>query len=569
MTESRKLRSNFAPGTSKWALRKAQWKALGIEEADLERPKIAIINTSSQLSSCFSHLDGIAAVVKESIKAAGGLAFEVRTAAPSDFITSAGRQGRYILPSRDLVTSDIEVQVDGALLDGMVCLASCDKTTPGQMMAAGRLNIPTIVVACGYQAGGEYAGQPVDIEEVFESVGKVVTGEMSLAHLSGMCDNAVRGPGVCAGMGTANSMHIVCEALGLALPGSTPILANSPRMFDFARAAGQRIVAMVNEDLKPRDILTPAAFENAVRTALALSCSTNTVRHLQAVAEEAQCEVDVYELFDRLGAEVPLLAAIRPNGNSRIEDLEAAGGTAAVMKRLESLLRLDALTVTGRTVRQNLGTLNPPASRHLRTLQDPLSRGASLLVMRGSLAPEGGIYKMGNADEKAARFVGRAKVFRGQEEAITALGQGLIPPGTVAVLKGLGPVGGPGMALASSFVAAIDGAGLSKTVAVVTDGQLSGLNRGIAIGQVCPEAGAGGPIAYVEDGDEVAIDVAHRTVDLHVDADVLAERARAAGPWQVADERGWLSVYARTVQPLARGAVLFCKAPGRPEPQSL
>lgn len=559
MNQTRKLRSNFEPGTSRWALRKAQWKALGLGEADLEKPKIAIINTSSELSSCFSHLDGVAKVAKEAIRAAGGVAFEVRTAAPSDFITSAGRQGRYILPSRDLVVNDIEVQVDGALLDGMLCLASCDKTTPAQMMAAGRLNIPTIVVACGYQAGGEYAGQKVDIEEVFESVGKVVTGEMTLDHLSGMCDQAVRGPGVCAGMGTANSMHITCEALGLALPGSTPILANSERMFAFVKAAGQRIVEMVHEDLKPRDILTPAAFENAVRTALALSASTNTVRHLQAVAEEAQCGVDVYALFDRLGAEVPLLAAIRPNGNSRIEDLEAVGGTAAVMQRLESLLRLDAMTVTGKTVGDNLATLERKESRHLRSLENPLSRGASLLIMRGSLAPETGIYKMGNADEKAARFVGPAKVFRGQDEAIAALGKGLIAPGSVVVLKGMGPIGGPGMALASSFVAAIDGAGLSKTVAVVTDGQLSGLNRGIAIGQVCPEAGAGGPIAYVQDGDEIEIDVARRTVDLHVDPAVLAERAQQAGPWRVADEKGWLNIYARTVQPLARGAVLLLK----------
>jgi dihydroxy-acid dehydratase len=560
MTEPRKLRSNFDVGSSKWALRKAQWQALGIAPADLERPKIAIINTSSELSSCFSHLDGIAKVVKESIRAAGGLGFEVRTAAPSDFITSAGRQGRYILPSRDLVVSDIEVQVEGAMLDGMICLASCDKTTPAQMMAAGRLNIPTIVVACGYQASGEYAGHKVDIEEVFESVGKVVTGEMTLAHLSGMCDNAVRGPGVCAGMGTANSMHIVCEALGLALPGSTPILANSDKMFKFARQAGERIVRMVEEDLKPRDILTPAAFENAVRTALALSASTNTVRHLQAVAEEAQCDVDVYELFDRLGAEVPLLAAIRPNGTSRIEDLEAAGGTAAVMKQLRTQLRQDAMTVTGKTVGENLEPLRPAASPHLRSLKNPLSSRPSLLIMRGSLASEGAIFKMGNADEKASRFVGPAKVFSGQEEAIAALGKGLIPKGSVVVLRGLGPIGGPGMALASSFVAAIDGAGLSKTVAVVTDGQLSGLNRGIAIGQVCPEAGAGGPIALVQDGDEIAIDVELRTVDLNVDEAELAARSRVAGPWKVADEKGWLSIYAQTVQPLSRGAVLFRKS---------
>lgn len=559
MTQQRQLRSNFEPGSSKWALRKAQWRALGLDDADLERPKIAIVNSSSELSSCFSHLDGVAKVVKDAVRAAGGLAFEVRTAAPSDFITSAGRQGRYILPSRDLVVNDIEVQVEGAMLDGMVCLASCDKTTPAQMMAAGRLNIPTIVVACGYQASGEYEGHRVDIEEVFESVGKVVTGEMTLAHLAGMCDNAVRGPGVCAGMGTANSMHIACEALGLALPGSTPVLANSERMFAYARQAGERIVRMIDEDLKPRDVLTPAAFENAVRTALALSSSINTVRHLQAVAEEAQCDVDVYALFDRLGNEVPLLAAIRPNGTARIEDLEAAGGTAGVMKRLAPMLRLDARTVSGRTVGKNLDALPFMESPHLRSLENPLSSKPSLLIMRGSLAPQGGILKMGNADEKASRFVGKAKVFGGQDEAIAALGRGQIPAGSIAVLRGMGPIGGPGMALASSFVAAIDGSGLSKTVAVITDGQLSGLNRGIAIGQVCPEAAAGGPIGLVEDGDEITIDVDNRVVELNVTAEELTRRIDNAEAWRIPSERGWLSIYARTVQPLARGAVLSLK----------
>lgn len=554
---SQALRSNFAVGTTRWALRKAQWRALGLNDDDLERPKIAVINTSSELSSCFSHLDGVARSVKAAIRAAGALAFEVRTAAPSDFITSAGREGRYILPSRDLIVNDIEVQVDGAMLDGMVCLASCDKTTPGQMMAAARLNIPTIVVACGYQPSGVYEGHRVDIEEVFESVGKVVVGEMSLQHLSGMCEKAVQGPGVCAGMGTANSMHIVCEALGLALPGSTPVLANSSRMFEFAARAGERIVEMVAEGLKPRDILSPAAFENAVRTALSLSASINTVRHLQAVAQEAESPVDVYALFNRLGAEVPLLAAIRPNGASRIEDLEAAGGTAGVMKRLGSSLQRQALTVTGLTVGDNLDALPLIPSAHVKSMNDPLSTQASLLIMRGSLAPEGGILKLGNATEKATSISGHARVFGGQADAIEALGRGEITPGTVVVLRGMGPKGGPGVALASSFVAAVDGAGLSKTVAVVTDGQLSGLNRGIAIGQVCPEAAAGGPIALVQDGDEIVVDTITRTVNLNVAPEEIAHRARNAQPWQPARERGWLSVYARTVQPLAKGAVLI------------
>jgi len=559
MTLAKPLRSHFEPGTSRWALRRAQWKALGLNEDDLEKPKIAIVNSSSGLSSCFSHLDGVARVVHEAIRAAGGVALEVRTAAPSDFITSAGRQGRYILPSRDLVVNDIEVQVDGALLDGMVCLASCDKTAPAQMMAAGRLNIPTLLVGCGYQPSGVFQGRQVDIEEVFESVGKVATGEMSLGDLAGMCDQAVRGPGVCAGMGTANSMHIAAEALGMALPGSTPVEANAERMFDLARRAGQRIVEMVREDLKPRDILTPAAFENAVMVALAISASTNTVRHLQAVAEEAGVEVDVYELFDRLGPQVPLLAAVRPNGKSRIEDLEDAGGTAAVMKRLESLLNPDAITVTGRSALDNVRGVRVKENGHLHSLEKPISSTPSLLIIRGSLAPEGAIYKVGNAVEKTRRFVGKARVFTSQEDAIEALKRGELVAGTVAVLRGMGPIGGPGMALASSFVAAVDGAGLSQTVAVVTDGQLSGLNRGIAVGQVCPEAKAGGPIALIEEGDEIAIDVGAKAVDLLVDAAVLADRRSRLAPWTMPADNGWLSIYARTVQPLARGAVLFPK----------
>lgn len=554
-----KLRSNFEPGTSRWALRKAQWKALGLSESDLEKPKIAVVNSSSSLSSCFSHLDGVSRVVQDAIRAAGGVPLEIHTAAPSDFITSAGRQGRYILPSRDLVVSDIEVQVEGALLDGMVCLASCDKTAPAHMMAAGRLNIPTILLACGYQPSGTFQGRKVDIEEVFESVGKVATGEMTLDDLSGMCDQAVRGPGVCAGMGTANSMHIAAEALGMALPGSTPVEANSPQMFHFANAAGERIVAMVNEDLRPRTILTPAAFENAVKVALAVSASTNTVRHLQAVAEEAQIDVDVYALFDTFGESVPMLAAVRPNGDSRIEDLEEAGGTAGVMKRLLPLLNPKAVTVTGQSATDNVAAMELKPSSHVRTLDNPISTTPSLLIMKGSLAPEGAIYKVGNSVEKSARFVGRALIFESQEDAIEALRRGELISGTVAVLRGMGPIGGPGMALASSFVAAVDGAGLSRTVAVVTDGQLSGLNRGIAVGQVCPEAKAGGPIALVENGDEIAIDTQLKEVQLLVNAEQLQERRSRLVPWAMPADSGWLSVYARTVQPLARGAVLFLK----------
>ena len=551
----RPLRSNFEPGSPRWAVRRAQWRALGLTDDDLARPKIAVVSTSSELSSCFSHLDGVAACVKEAIRAAGGVPFEVRTAAPSDFITSAGRQGRYILPSRDLMVNDIEVQVEGALLDGMVCLASCDKTGPGQLMAAARLDIPTLVVACGYQPHGELDGAAIDIEEVYESVGKVATGEISLERLGEMCDVAIRGPGVCAGMGTANTMHIACEALGLALPGSTPVLANGERMFAAARAAGERIVEMVWEDLRPSRLLTVQGFENAVMVGLALSGSINLVRHLQAIAVEARCPVDLYELYDRLGPKVPLLCAVRPNGDTRIGELDAAGGTRAVLKRLETLAHLDALMVDGRDWRAVLAGV-ATVGEVVRPLDRPLSSRPSVVVMRGNLAPDGSILKLGNADAKAARFHGRARVYASQEAALEGLRRGDLVDGTVAVLRGMGPRGGPVMALASGFVAALDGAGCSSTVAVLTDGQLSGLNRGIAIGQVSPEAAIGGLLPLVEDGDPIEIDVDRRTVTLEVPEDVIAERRSKASPLAPADENGWLSIYARTVAPMQAGAVL-------------
>ena len=350
----RDLRSNYEPGTSRWATRRAQWLALGLSDADMLKPKIAIVNTSSQLAICFSHLDSIAARVKRSVEAAGGIGFEVRTAAPSDFIHSAGHRGGYILSARDLITNDIEMQVEGAQLDGMICLASCDKTAPGQLMAAARLNIPTIIVACGYQASGSYRGRHCDIEDVFLAAGHVASGGLSVDELTEMSANAVLSPGVCAGIGTANTMHLACEALGMALPGSTPVRANSEPMWRAVDAAGARIVEMVAEDLKPRDILTPAAFGNAVTAILSVSGSINSVKHLQAVAAESECDADVYRLFETLADGVPLLTAIRPNGETPIEDFEDAGGTRALMKQLEPLLDGRALTVTGRTVAANL-----------------------------------------------------------------------------------------------------------------------------------------------------------------------------------------------------------------------
>lgn len=550
------LRSNFRPGTTQWAVRRAQWRALGYSEEEMQRPKIAVVNTSSELSICFSHLDVVSVRVKQAIREAGGLPFEIRTTAPSDFIHAAAKGARYILPSRDLIANDIEVGVEGPLLDGMVCLASCDKTTPGQLMAAARLDLPTILVLCGYQRHGSVGDEEVDIEDVFEGVGAVMTGAMPLERLHEMTDHAVKGPGVCAGMGTANSMHMVCEALGLALPGSAPVMAMSPLMFAQADAAGRRIVAMIDEGLTARKMLTPASVSNAMAVALAASGSGNCVRHLQAIALEAELDVSLYDILDAMGPRIPLLCAVRPNGSARIEDLDRAGGVRAIMKRLGDRIDGSAMTVSGKTWAEELTNYDPPDDPVLADPERPLSDLPALVTLRGSLAPDGALLKLGTGGVEKLLFEGPARCFDSQEEAIDGLGAGRIRPGDVVVLRHLGPRGGPGVASASWFVAALNGAGLAGRVAVVTDGQLSGLNHGLVINQVSPEAYLGGPIALVEDGDLIVIDVLSRRLDVSVVETELDIRSKQLVMPQTLDERGWLSVYRRLAGPIHRGATL-------------
>jgi dihydroxy-acid dehydratase len=559
---TRTLRSNFPRGSSLWAVRRAQWRALGLTDADMEKPKIAVVNTSSELAICFSHLDRIVPVVKEAIRAAGGLPFEVRTAAPSDFIHSAGRRGTYILPSRDLIVNDIEVQVEGAQLDGMVCLTSCDKTIPGQLMAAARLNIPSLLVICGYQASGAYRGHHMDIEEVFLGAGHHATGRITLDELKEMSEDAIRSPGVCSGMGTANSMHCVCEGLGMSLPGGAPVLAMSPAMLEHARASGQRIVEMVWEDLRPRSIMTRAAFSNAAAVVLALTGSINCIKHLQATAVEAGLDLDVYQLFEDLIPRVPVLCAVRPNGDTSIEELEAGGGARAVLKQLGDLIQGEALTVTGKTVAENLAGYQVPAGSHVRARDAALSMRPGIVIVRGSLAPDGGIVKMGLRWDRPLRVSGRAKTFSAWEQAFEALKAGRIVKGDVVVLRGIGVKGGPGMGMASRIVFALDGAGLGPDVPVVTDGQLSGLvNKGLVVGEVTPEAAVGGPLGLVEDGDTITIDVEKRTVDLELSAGEMATRSERFIPPAPHPDNSWVNIYERSVQPLARGAALVGRKP--------
>jgi len=554
------LRSNFEPGSPREAVRRAQWKALGLTDEDLLKPKIAVVNSSSELAICFSHLDGIAKVVKEAVRDAGGLPFEIRTAAPSDFIISAGAAGGYMLASRDLIVNDMEIAIEGAQLDGMICLSSCDKTPPAHLMAAGRFNIPTILVMCGYQPSGHFEGKHVDIEDVFLGSVQAMFGKLSKETLRGMCDNAIAGPGVCAGMGTANSMHIVCEALGMTLPGAAPILANSPKMFDFARRSGRRIVEMVIEDLKPRDILSPASFLNAAASVLAISGSINCIKHLQATAIEAGVDIDVFQLFNDLGEKIPVLSAVAPNGTDTIEAFEAAGGARALLKQLESLLNLSAMTVTGRTLGDDLSDAEVFDDEVIRPLERPFSDKPPIVVLHGSLAPESAIVKLGvRGPERKTQFTGKAVVYENGPDAIEAIQRGDVKPGHVLVVRGMGPKGGPGMAgPASRVVFAIDSAGLSDEVAFVSDGQLSGLClKGIMVAEVSPESAVGGPLSLVENGDTIKIDVDARVLDIDVPGTELGARRARRGEPVLPPSKGYLSVYQRTVQPMSTGAVLI------------
>ncbi len=555
---SRKLRSNFPRGSYLWAVRNAQWQALGIPEEDCEKPKIAVVNSSSGLAACFAHLDGVAAVVKDAIRAAGAVPFEIRTTAPSDFVFGAGGRGAYILSTRDLVTNDVEVAVEGAQLDGMLCLTSCDKTVPGQLMAGARMNVPTLMLACGYQPSGEYHGKHVDIEDIFVGAMHAQMGRLPMEDLIGMSRQAIRGPGVCSGMGTANSMHIACEALGMALPGTTPVAANSAAMFEAARRAGTRIVQMVLDDLRPRSILTPQAFANAVRTLLAVGGSVNSIKHLQAVATESACGADVYGMFESLADEVPVLAAVRPVGERFIEEFEAAGGCRAVMKQLEPLLDTSVLTVTGNSLKQNLQDAAIVDPEVIRPLNRPYSRRPAITMLRGNLAPEYGIVKTGIVERKQRRFSGPAICFTSADAAIAALQNGAIRAGHVIVMRGAGVCGGPGMGGGSSRVVfAIDGLGLGDDVALLTDGHLSGLVcKGLVVAEVSPEGAVCGPLALVQDGDTITIDLDTRRCDLEVADDELDRRRAAWTPSPKAFDTGWLQLYRRSVGPLLKGAVL-------------
>jgi dihydroxy-acid dehydratase len=535
--------------------RRANWRALGLSLEDMDKPKIAVVNSSSELAICYAHLDGIAKIVKEEIRAAGGIPFEVRTAAPSDFITGAAKRGSYILAGRDIIANDIEVQVEAALLDGMICLTSCDKTPPGHLMAAARLNIPTILVIGGYQPSGEIDGEPIDVEDVWGgSIGERFGAEPKFP-VKDMAENAIMGPGVCQGMATANTMHSTVEALGMCLPGHAPVRAYSPKILANARAAARRIVEMVHEDLKPRRIMSEGAFRNAIATVLAVSGSINAIKHLQAVCVEAENGLDIFRMWEEM-ADVPVLSAVRPTGDVRIEAFEDAGGAQAVLKRLERLIHTEALTCTGKTLAENLDGYEVPGPDIIRPIEDPIGPGPAIAILKGSFA-DTAVVRLGIRDgSRPEEFTGPARVFESSLECLQAIEDGVVRPGDVVIARNQGLKGGPAMGGSASLVLfALNAAGLAKSTAFVTDGQLSGLClKGLTVAEVAPEAATGGPIGKVRDGDTITISVANRSIDIGVPATELAARN---GVGYVTEATGYLGTFRHDVQPMSTGGVLL------------
>lgn len=544
MTE-KPLRSVMPRSSPRWFTRRTQWRQLGLDDDDLEKPKIAVVNSSSKLSPCFSHLDDIADRVVASVAAAGGVGFEIRTTAPTDFIMSAGREGGHVLAGRDLVAHDIEAVVDGALLDGMICLASCDKTTPGQLMAAARTDVPTLIVSCGFQSCGVMPdGEKVDIEEVFLKAGHLARGRVTFDELCDMSDRAIGSPGVCTGMGTANTMHIVAEALGMTIPGAAPVAAGSDEMWAAVDASGQAILAAIADDRRPRRILAPAAFRNAVRAVLGVSGSLNAVKHLDAIARECGLEMDMANEFREAARTMRPIAAVRPNGPSSIEDFVAAGGTRAVLDALGEEIDRTAPLAVGGTWGDALAAWSRPVGRDvIADLDAPLGERCTILIMSGSLAPSSAIVKLSVVEKRPATFRGPARVFEDAQEALSAIAADAISPGEVLIVRGYGPVGTPGMGMASNVAFALDGAGLASRVAFVTDGQFSGLvNTGIVVGEVAPEGIGDAPLALVEDGDEIDIDLDEARIDLLVAPAELARRRGRSAP--ETSGRSWLDAFA-------------------------
>ena len=536
---------------------RAMLRAVGMTDADWDKPQVGVASSWNEVTPCNLPLDRLAKRAKEGVRAAGGFPLEFMTIAVSDGI-SMGHEGmRGSLVSREIIADSIECMVHAERFDALVTFAGCDKSLPGMLMAAARLNVPSVFLYGGSILPGRYRGEALDVVSVFEAVGACAAGALTENELGEIERRACPTEGSCAGMFTANTMAAVSEALGMALPGSASPPAVDRRRDDFAFASGKAVVALIAAGVRPRQILTKEAFENAIAVTMALGGSTNAVLHLLAIAHEAEVELSLDD-FNQIGARVPHIADTKPHGKYHMVDIDRVGGVPVVMQELlaAGLLHGDCLTVTGRTMAENLaaGPAPPaPDGDVIHPLSAPIHAQGGIAVLTGSLAPKGSVVKVAGID--SLRFKGTARVFDGEDAAMAEILAGGIRPGDVVVIRYEGPKGGPGMREMLAVTGAMKGAGRGGDAALVTDGRFSGGTHGFCVGHVAPEAVDGGPIAFVADGDRIVIDAEAYTVDLLVDD---AEVARRRDDWKLPEPRytrGFLAKYARLAQGAELGAI--------------
>jgi dihydroxy-acid dehydratase len=552
---SLELRSRKVYGGIEGYMARTLLKACGFTDEEIDRPLVAVVNSWTNIVPGHVHLNKVARAVEDGVRTAGGTPLQFNTIAVCDGIAMGHEGMRYPLPSRDIITASIEIMVEAHKFDGMVLVGSCDKIVPGMLMAAAHLDIPAIVVNGGPMLPGYYKGQKLTGSKGLELMflAMLLPSEQTMKETTELSDYVCPGAGSCQGMYTANTMGCITEALGMSLPGSATIPAVDARRLRVAKQSGIQMMKLIEEDAKPHDIMVYEAFENAIRVDMALGGSTNTVLHLPAIASQLEIELPL-ELLDKLSRETPHLCNMDPAGPYTVKDLDEAGGIPAVLKELEDHIHQDVVTVTGKTLGENVKDAAVLNREVIRSKDNPVHKEGGIAILKGTLAPEGAVVKQSAVDPKMLKFEGPAKVFDAEEDALNAIMKQQITPGEVVVIRYEGPKGGPGMKEMLKPTAALIGTGLGSEVALVTDGRFSGATRGPCIGHVTPEAMNGGPIAAVKDGDIISIDIPNRRVDLKIPAEKLRGRLKQWRPPEPKVKKGILAAYSKIVKPTSRGA---------------
>ena len=550
-----KHRSNDVTQGAERAPARAMLLAMGLTQEDLDKPFVAIANLASDVTPCNVHLSRFAQAAKEGIRQADGTPFEFGTITVSDGISMGTEGMKASLVSREVIADSIEVVTFGERMDGLVTIAGCDKNMPGCMMAIARLNVPSIFIYGGTIMPGQYQGNDVNIQDVFEAVGAYAKGSITRDELTALECVACPGEGSCAGLFTANTMSTAIEIMGMSLPGDASIPAIDPRKVDEARKAGSTLLRLLEEDVRPRDIMTRHAFENAITVVLAMGGSTNAVLHLMAIANEAGVDLNLDD-FDRISRSTPYISDMRPGGRYVMADLHRYGGVSLVAKRMleAGLLHGDTMTVTGKTLAENVAGM-PTIDDQPVIYQPDNPRGATggLAILRGNLAPDGAVIKVAGHQEKV--YEGPARVFEQEEPAFQAIQRGEINEGDIVIIRYEGPKGGPGMREMLAVTGALIGQGLGDSVALVTDGRFSGASHGPMVGHVAPEAAVGGPIGLLREGDIVTLDIPNRQLNAQLTEEELADRRAAWQPIPAKYTSGVLAKYAKLVSSAAEGAV--------------